>query len=90
MSGLRQLSLFSCTTLVGHIVGRVWQISEHAAYLSDIENPDGYKRAMDNVQKIIPVHRGTTLVRRYQISPDDASPQPTSEHGMVISQTLIF
>lgn len=90
MSGLKQLSLFSSTTLAGHIVGRVYQISAHATYLSDIENPDGYKRAMDNVQKIIPVHRGTTLVRQYQISPDNASFQPTSEDGMITFQALTF
>ena len=71
---------------MGQTVGRVYQISAHLDYLHDIENPDGYKRAMENVQKILPVHRRSIILTRdYQISPDDASSQPTLEHGMITS-----
>ena len=65
------------------------QITVHLNYLHDIENPDGYKRAMENVQKILPIHhrRSVVLTRDYQISPD-AFPQATSEHGMITSPSL--
>jgi len=45
------LSLLSGTTLAGHFTGVVRKMAAHLDYLRDIENPDGYKRAMENVQK---------------------------------------
>lgn len=89
MSGLKQLSLFSGTTFTGHFVGMFRKISAHLDYLHDIEYPDGYRRAMENIQKNLPVQRrNIVLERNYQISQDDPSPQPTSEHGMITSQGL--
>lgn len=89
LSRLKQLSLFFGTAFTGQIAGKARQLSAHVNYLNDIENPDGYKRAMDNVQKNIPViDRGVILARRYQISSDDAFPQPTSAHGMITSPGL--
>lgn len=66
------------------MLGVAGQIYAHVNYLHNIENPDGHKRAMNNVQKIVPF-RGINFMpfmrsRPYQISPDDASNQPTSEH----------
>jgi hypothetical protein len=74
------------------MLGVAGQIYAHVNYLHNIENPDGHKRAMNNVQKIVPF-RGINFMpfmrsRPYQISPDDASNQPTSEHGMVTSPGL--
>jgi hypothetical protein len=81
MSGLKQFSLFTSTTLTGQSFGLYRKLSAHMDYLHDIENPDGYKRAMENVQKIIPIdRRSTVFARNYQISPDDAFPKPTSEN----------
>ena len=66
-------------------------MAAHLDYLRDIENPEGYKRAMENVQKKFPIHRrSVVLTREYQISPDDASPQPTLEHGMITSPGLVI
>lgn len=60
------------------------RISAHADYLNGIENPSGYKRAMENVQKNIPVQRYHKLVLARRNFPDDASTQPTSEQSMVL------
>lgn len=90
LSAQKQILLLVGTALTGRIVGRLQQIFAHANYLHDIENPDGYKRAMENVQKDIgiPVHKGFVIGRSYQISPDDTSPQTTPEHGMITSLVL--
>ena len=75
---------------IGHTAGKFCQLEEHSKYLRDIEYPDGYKRAMENVKKNngLPDHRGIILRRAYQISSDNASPKPTSEHGMIASPGL--
>ena len=89
MSGLKQLSLISSTTLAGHFAGMAPRVHVHHVYLHDIENPDGYKRAMENIQKNLPVRSGhAILMRYYQISPDDASPQPAPGLGMITFQGL--
>lgn len=54
----------------------------HVQYLKNIEDFDGYKRAMNNVHKKVP---GGYNGRMLQIALEDASPQPTSEHGMITS-----
>jgi hypothetical protein len=76
------------TTFTGQFVGMFEKLRAHLDYLQDIENPSGYKRAMENVQKIVPVQRHHRVVFTMQI-PDDASTQPTSEHSMIL-QALIF
>ena len=79
------LLLGSVTT--GHISGKARQLYAHFDYLHDIENPDGYKRAIENVRKEIglPIQKGLVIERSYQISPNDAS---QSEHGMIFSSVL--
>ena len=84
----KQVFIILATALTGRTVGKLRQLQVQADYLHDIENPDGYKRAMENVQKGLglPVPRERIVLRRlYKISPDDVFPQPTSEHGMITS-----
>lgn len=92
LSAPKQIFLFLGTALTGRALGRMRQLHLHVDYLHDIENPDGYKRAIENVQKKDPgfsVDKGGLILRRfYQISPDDASPQSTSENGMITSPGL--
>jgi len=85
LSAQKQIFLLLGTAITGRMVGKLRQISAHANYLHDIENPDGYKRAIENVQKDIglPIHKGLVIGRSYQISPEDASPQ--LEHGFQLS-----
>jgi hypothetical protein len=89
MSVLKQLFLFTGTTFTGQFFGLYRKLSAHMDYLHDIENPDGYKRAMENVQKIIPIDRRSTIfARNYQISLDDVFPKATSENSMITSPSL--
>ncbi|KAF8807493.1 hypothetical protein BYT27DRAFT_7189565 [Phlegmacium glaucopus] len=83
LSAQKRIFVFLGTVLTGRMVGKLQQVSAHTNYLRDIENPDGYKRAMENIQKGLglPVHRGLVIGRSYQISPDASSPQQISENG---------
>lgn len=87
LSPHKQILLFLGTALTGRMVGKLRQVSAHSNYLHDIENPAGYKRAMDNIQKDLglPVQKGLIIGRPYQISPDDSSSQQISEHGVITS-----
>jgi hypothetical protein len=89
MSTLKQFFFLNCAASTGLIAGRAKDLYAHMQYLRSIENPDGYKRAMKNVQNNLglPVS-GLFLSRIYQISPDDAFPHLTSEHGMITSPGL--
>jgi hypothetical protein len=83
MSALKQLFLIIASSFSGRIVGTGFQLYAHIRYLRNIEDFDGYKRAMNNVHKKVPGGYNGSFV--LQVSPADASPQPTSEHGMITS-----
>lgn len=82
MSTLKQFLLVTVSALSGYFLGSGFQMFAHVQYLKNIEDFDGYKRAMNNVHKKVP---GGYNGRMLQIALEDASPQPTSEHGMITS-----
>jgi hypothetical protein len=58
--------------LGGFTFGRLAVISAHYNYLRSIENPDGFSKAMENIQsKLGEPKAGLVIARTYQPSPDD-------------------
>jgi len=70
--------------LGGFTFGRLAVISAHYNYLCTIENPDGFSKAMENVQsKLGAPKAGLVIARTYQPAlPDDAYPNQTPDDSL--------
>jgi len=82
MTVLKQVLLVTISALSGYVVGTGCLVFAHMRYLHNIENFDGYKRAMNNVHKIAPGGYNGPVLQIY-----NASPQPTSEHVDIPSES---
>lgn len=77
--------------LGGFTFGRLAVISAHYNYLRSIENPDGFSKAMENIQSELGAPKvGLIIARAYQPSSDDDQTNQIPDDGNGTSLFFTF